>query len=437
MTACGLGLPEKRRRGAAHPDADLLTAFAEQALSATERDGVLEHLALCGDCREVVALALPAEAPAVAATPEADRADSQMQRRMPEATKSRLSVFAWPTLRWAALAAGVALAASVFLLRSDKQNVATLHPASPPVAVTAPPTAVPQAALPSMDRPARLTRSDTAKSEPELFLSKKRKADQAASAPVPAQSGVLIADNKRDKVQADRLTAGLPAGVRAFDDDASARAATTEAVEVSGAAVTPKSAPSTAATLMARNEAPAIEKAKPAFQGLDSEPQKDVEQNRDERQKAQATPVSRMAKSMPMRGATALQLESMKQTRNVTWTITSGILLQSTDSGHSWQNAVRANHPLLCYASHDEDVWTGGQAGTLFHSADGGLTWAQVQPAIKTQPLSADVIHIDVRGPAEVVVSTSNNETWTTTDDGKTWEKYLVVAYLLDFLLDF
>src|SRR5260370_16806372 len=48
-------LPEQ-----AHPDADLLTAFAEQALSAAEREGVLQHLALCEDCRDVVALALPA-----------------------------------------------------------------------------------------------------------------------------------------------------------------------------------------------------------------------------------------------------------------------------------------------------------------------------------------------------------------------------------------
>src|ERR1700691_6281016 len=44
----------------AHPDADLLTAFAEQSLTATERDGVLAHLALCDDCREVASLALPA-----------------------------------------------------------------------------------------------------------------------------------------------------------------------------------------------------------------------------------------------------------------------------------------------------------------------------------------------------------------------------------------
>src|SRR5450755_2508354 len=44
----------------AHPDADSLSAFAERSLSATERDGVLHHLTSCGECREIVALALPA-----------------------------------------------------------------------------------------------------------------------------------------------------------------------------------------------------------------------------------------------------------------------------------------------------------------------------------------------------------------------------------------
>ena len=42
-----------------HPDADLLTAFAEDSLPGVERDGVLEHLARCGACRDIVALALP------------------------------------------------------------------------------------------------------------------------------------------------------------------------------------------------------------------------------------------------------------------------------------------------------------------------------------------------------------------------------------------
>src|ERR1039457_4423186 len=53
-------LPQGIGPAQAHPDADLLAALAEQALSGPERDGVLEHLALCGNCREALALALPA-----------------------------------------------------------------------------------------------------------------------------------------------------------------------------------------------------------------------------------------------------------------------------------------------------------------------------------------------------------------------------------------
>ena len=69
-------LPENRGEAAAaadgggvHPDADLLTAFSEQLLTGREREGVVEHLARCGDCREVVAFALPAMEEAAAARP--------------------------------------------------------------------------------------------------------------------------------------------------------------------------------------------------------------------------------------------------------------------------------------------------------------------------------------------------------------------------------
>src|SRR5258708_15821590 len=42
-----------------HPDADVLTAFAEQSLAERERAGVLLHLSRCADCRDVLALAVP------------------------------------------------------------------------------------------------------------------------------------------------------------------------------------------------------------------------------------------------------------------------------------------------------------------------------------------------------------------------------------------
>lgn len=40
-----------------HPDVESLNAFAEQALGDREREGIVEHLAVCGRCRQVVYLA--------------------------------------------------------------------------------------------------------------------------------------------------------------------------------------------------------------------------------------------------------------------------------------------------------------------------------------------------------------------------------------------
>jgi photosystem II stability/assembly factor-like uncharacterized protein len=125
--------------------------------------------------------------------------------------------------------------------------------------------------------------------------------------------------------------------------------------------------------------------------------------------------------------------QSLAVAPHVTWAITGGVLQRSLDSGQSWQDALHADHPLLCYASHNEDVWTGGQAGMLFHTANSGITWVQVQPSIKARQLRSDITHIEVRnnndvrddarGPAEILLSTSNNEIWSSADGGKTWAK--------------
>jgi hypothetical protein len=42
-----------------HPDADQISAFVEQALPAHEREQMLGHLAVCQECRAIVALSLP------------------------------------------------------------------------------------------------------------------------------------------------------------------------------------------------------------------------------------------------------------------------------------------------------------------------------------------------------------------------------------------
>ena len=415
-------LPGQTAPEQAHPDADVLTAFAEQALSATERDGVFEHLARCGDCRELVALALPAAdiggAP-IAVETDADRATGS---RAGAPAPHKLN-FAWPTLRWAALAAGVAVAAAMLLVHPGKLNQAVLPsaqraavPAASGPQIATSPAASSSVAIPSTDQLAVLAKTEEPQPKPELRASKKLKAGQAVTPPHPTEYGTLLTDNKKDSGRADKPSAALPA--ESFANDASARRGATETVEGSGAAAAVAPAASAAGGLMARNEMPAIQKAKPALQ----------EMGADERQKTQAAVVSGPARSqarnlMSMSAAKLTSSASPALAHNATWAIAAGVLQRSLDSGQSWQDALRADHPLLCYASHDEDVWTGGQAGTLFHSADSGVTWLQVQPSIKALPLNSDITHIDVRGPAEVVISTSNHEIWSSADSGKTWAK--------------
>ncbi len=414
----------------AHPDADLLTAFAEQALSAAERDDVLEHLARCEDCREAITLALPAED--VGAAPTAT--DSEAAR----VTSSRAGVpaphgliFAWPHLRWAALATAVVVVAAVLLVRPGKLNQAKLPSVNPQIATNLPPTPGPQGASPPLPSPMAAAptgqpaadRADGARSKSELRLSKKLKAGQAAPS-FQAESRMLlaeneIADNKNESKDADKVSAAPSAGTRVLDYNAPAIPRVNETVEVTAASPAVETEASSVNVQMARNSTPAIAKAKPAPQTETSQQQNVISANVVELP-LQARNMASMAKLAAPSGAA--------RTRAFTWSITAGVLQRSLDGSKSWQDALRADHPLLCYAAHDEDVWTGGQAGTLFHSVDGGITWVRVQPSMKNQQLTSDVTHISVsridgHGPSEVVVSTTNNEVWSSADGGTTWDR--------------
>ena len=71
-----------------HPPIDLLSAFAEKALSGSDRVPVMRHLAQCADCRETVFLAVPQSVPA----------------QEYAALRSNRWI-SWPALRWASVAA--------------------------------------------------------------------------------------------------------------------------------------------------------------------------------------------------------------------------------------------------------------------------------------------------------------------------------------------
>jgi hypothetical protein len=93
--ASGSFSPAPGQAASQHPDANLLAAFVERSLTERERGQVLNHLAQCAGCRELVELTLPAEA-----TPA-----------LLEHSPVRPGWRAWPLLRWSALAATLAAVA--------------------------------------------------------------------------------------------------------------------------------------------------------------------------------------------------------------------------------------------------------------------------------------------------------------------------------------
>ena len=104
-----------------HPDAAVLTAFTEQSLPERERAQVLEHLAHCVDCRDVLAFALPAS-----------------ESVEPIVRSTRSGWLTWPTLRWGFAAAGVIVIALLGILQYQQH----LQPGMTASKESAPPAAV-------------------------------------------------------------------------------------------------------------------------------------------------------------------------------------------------------------------------------------------------------------------------------------------------------
>ena len=117
LPMCQVPRALKRLQAAAkpevHPDADVLTAFAENLLNERERLNVLGHLSACADCRELVSLAqpeLPIEQVEVAAAAAAPMAATSSVATT--ATPARVRWSSKFIFGWAAVAASLVVAAA-------------------------------------------------------------------------------------------------------------------------------------------------------------------------------------------------------------------------------------------------------------------------------------------------------------------------------------
>jgi photosystem II stability/assembly factor-like uncharacterized protein len=107
------------------------------------------------------------------------------------------------------------------------------------------------------------------------------------------------------------------------------------------------------------------------------------------------------------------------------WTLSAdGALQRSFDSGKTWQTIpVASNIVFRALAANDSDIWVGGAAGALYHSPNAGQHWVQVYPAFNGQHLTGDIVTVEFNDAKLGKLTTSDHETWTTSDAGVTWEK--------------
>jgi len=387
-----------------HPDADLLTAFAEQSLAGAERDHVVVHLARCGDCREVVSLALPAQI------------ESQPVPHTIE------NWFRWPLLRgsawhWTAVAAGLVLIASIGVMQLRRQQgseVASNAPqAQPPIAAPTPsverssPDAAPQT---RMQKDALAT--------PHVGASigeNKRVRSAAAQNPTPAQAPQTIESPEtlaqsqiQDQLIQNKVAEQSPAYANRVDKAKPAL---------------PQGSPAMAPAPSLRTD-PSLLKGPPAprwtisaggglqrsFDGgktwLDVNVVAD-DSALDRREKTQMTTPEAQADATA-EARPAAQAEGKKQADFKT---KQSVLV------------VPAIFRALSVSSNAAEVWAGGSSGALYHTVDAGNSWARVLPSAVGLVLTGDILIIQFSDPRNGTITTSTSEIWTTPDDGQTWQK--------------
>jgi hypothetical protein len=439
-----------------HPDADALTAFAERSLPERERDVVLEHLARCGDCRDIVALALPATESVATTLRPAPR-----------------EWLAWPSLRWGVVAAGVVAIVSLGIVQYQRrpQTMASKSPARVEVAANEPKD---QSLAPPVSSGATTATLDnlegrpaTAIGAPAATFPEKKSGTRGEAARVPVPQSQIDADRGATPAVGGPLSHGPRLANQqqnAFQNQASAPASPS-----------PFEKQQAAGDLSANMQVPASSEMV-AVQSVAVQPDSQAK-NLDASQIPGQPPVpqpssedyalTRVGKAKPAvttqtangvaSGVTGGQL-LVSSTPVPRWTINSnGSLQRSFDQGATWQlvdvnpnpasldatsiqiseKASRAKNkesssalkrdpasPVFrAVAANGTDVWAGGSSGVLYHSLDAGNHWTRVLPAFDGTTLTGDIVSLEFADMQHGRVSTSSAETWITGDGGQTWQK--------------
>ena len=435
----------------AHPDADILAAFAEQSLGESERTGVMEHLARCGDCREMVALALPAhEAVAVAASSRLSRGDW----------------FGWPVLRWSVAIAGIIAIASFGILQYRQRQKSeilssNLSARNEPAANAVQP--LPQSPVPSESRniilPAENNKQAKKKKQAELpgGLQSSTTANFSVAQPAGAVNRAAPATGAAHgaspgAVVGGNFALGLRIGAGVAAKAAPPPPSDTPAAQGELKNATPEETSRLAPSLSDRQAAGTSSSA----QTIEAAPQSaevtvtTESQTADQIIESPKEQPSQYQSSATLGVVEAKDAAAMSKLELATprWSISAeGSLQRSFDRGKTWVEvnpdsvAGKAGnahnfamkkkaegqgspHPVFrAVSAAGTEVWAGGSAAMLYHSTDSGLHWAHVVPSESGVALTGDITSVEFSDSQHGRIATSAGEVWITADDGETWHR--------------
>jgi hypothetical protein len=427
-----------------HPDADQLTAFAEQALSETERARVLHHLAGCRACRNILSLA----------TAEFDSVPAHSVATVP-ASRSWLN---FSLLRWGTAGALAVIVGAALMLRDQHRYAST-----PPQA---------ELAIPGVEK-----RTD------EALAGRATSATTAARLPAPVQksgNAPALTLEARKLPETEKPSGGRDALARpnALIADAVSPSSPGKDASKALASNSQFAAASPTADLRTKNVLELDQKQstgmagytvpgaapKVAIVGGSAEPipgKAKEEISRAAIAKASAGGNSGVAKrgaldangaaaygdamiapeqplgaasagvtvtpaSPPVQTSALASIGKAKVNRPAPrWTLSAeGALERSYDSGRTWETIPVGNGAAFrAFSVIGADLWVGGAKGALYHSSDSADHWTQVTPTVDGAALSIDITRIEFTDLQHGKITTTTDETWITSDAGQTWQK--------------
>ena len=421
-----------------HPSADLLNGYVEQSLTAGEMAQVMNHLAACGECREIVFLANTVKeedaVPAVAAAVPARQ--DEIAAMTAGVGKPR-----WPWWKWAMPAFAVVVLAVGGLLERDRRLAAPHHDVGETVAMNHP---APTTALKAENN-----------TEPESAPSPSARRDLQIT---PAESKQRAMDATRqmaktEELQRDEkeaagrkameLAMSSPSAKRSKDKAVALSVPNAVVIGVPSAAVggvlgtapqarsvaQPPPAGAPAQTAQAKPPAPAVQADTADLSTNFNQSMINNQPNGGNdltyMQQQSATLKSGLAGSNEAGAASVAEAVAHKKILlHAQWRITSDGHLERALPGAPWTR-VLSDQPTVfrVIATIGVNVWAGGNNGALYHSVDQGASWTKVALSSKGQTEQGTITSIRFNTPQQGSVGIDSGATWVTSDGGLIWIK--------------